>query len=309
MLSTMVGANNPECELAGFPAKDLGTCVTHARDCAVPMTCYVGCIGYLHGWKQQSTCQVADAMSVYDGRIVAVVVSAGVLSRRTAELTACRAFCVDVYVLAAADIAMCNMGCADAKYLMDERIEREAYIDPLDTPLVIAGIIVGSVAVVVLCYLFIKPKCTVHFLKQEAVQQMAELRYAERKRVEAEGKADRKAERKVAKARAKAEAERLKAEAEEQKLQAARDAEQKRIRDEQRAEAEAHRVKQLAVSELYGHQRPITTAQREQEAEAQNREQEAQAFVKAEKIRKAGVLAKAMRMIGRMTPPATFGLA
>lgn len=323
----------PDCIYTDYLAEQvifptLLDCATlrNATLCPNPMTCFVGCIGYLHGWTQQPTCQLGN---VYDGRGEPVVVNAGVAGRPAAQLTVCQAFCVDVFVQSVIDISdsisvvdMCSLGCEDAKNLLDARLERAAYVDPLTTPGVIVGIVAGVLAVAALCYIFIKPRIVVKKLKEETVQQMAELRYAERKRLEGIAKAERKAERKVIKARKKAAEE-------EARLLAAREAEQVLRNAElakKKIEDEVLRVKQLAIwkvksqaealeeKEKEAERRALAAAEEleqkrlqqeakelelEQQAEAQKREQEAQAFEEAEKDRKAKLLAQAKAMVGR----------
>lgn len=258
-----------------------------------------------------------------------MVINAGVASRPASQLIACQAFCVDVFVQSVVDITdsisvvdMCQLGCEDAKNLLDDRLEREAYVDPLTTPGVILGIVAGVLAVFALCYVCIKPRILVQQLKEETIQQMAELRYTERKRLEGIAKAEHKAERKVIKARKKAAEE-------EARLQAAREAEQA-LREaklaKKKVEDEALRVKQLAIWKAKSkteaaeekkretERRALAAAEEleqkrlqqeakerelEQQAETQKLEQKAQAFEEAEKARKAKLLAQAKAMVGR----------
>lgn len=341
LLSALAVDAVPDCVYTDYLAEQVlaptqAACAQsrNATLCPDPMTCFVGCIGYLHGWTQQPTCQLGN---IYDGlntdkvvnRGEAVIINAGVANYSAAQLIPCQAFCKDVFGMTVQNISeiqrvtdMCSIGCMDAKNLLEDRLEREAYVDPLTTPGVIVGIIAGVLALFALCYIFIKPRILVKQLKEETVQQMAELRYTERKRLEGIAKADRKAERKVIKARKKAAEE-------EARLQAAREAEQV-VREaelaKKKVEDEILRVKQLAIwkaksqaeateeKKKEAERRALAAAEEleqkrlqqeakerelEQQAETQKLEQEAQAFEEAEKARKAKLLAQAKAMVGR----------
>ena len=180
-------ANAVDCELRGFPSQDLAACVAK-RNCTAPCVDghYTGCAGYLHGWQRQPRCDLGG------GGEGPVVVNEAVLATDAGNPNACRVWCTDVYLGAAPQvIEACEDGCQNARAVVEEREDREN-VDPspLESPLVIAGIAIGAIAIILVCVRCVKPKCQLYFLKRRIEKGRALRKAEEGQRAEGDGGGD-----------------------------------------------------------------------------------------------------------------------
>jgi len=203
----LAGVGGPPCQMGGTGYElqpDLAHCVATVNvSCTMPTACFAGCAAYLNGWKQQPVCVIAYDDPQGHSRFIGLSTSVEqtVQTKPAENVDACRNWCLDVYVGVDTNelITMCNLGCSEAKAAIAERIEREEYAAAEAEALaaMIAGIVAGVLAVSVLSYLYLKPKCQLHFVKATVEKQFDDLREAEEKKAKAMAeKAERKAARK-----------------------------------------------------------------------------------------------------------------